>query len=156
MGSKQIIRAGSGINTKPDIKSIEKKKDEKLKLEIPVVEKIEESDRKNLKRSSEETESKLKIKPQSQLVDSPSFGDFLSTIIPDPPKKKKIKLSDLKAQKEAKASENESSQENTDDVKSSAFSFYGGGSEDVQDEAEEPLSKEAVEEDEEVPFVEPE
>lgn len=155
--SKQIIRAGSGINTKSDNKSIDNKKDEKLKLEIPVLEKTEENDRKTLKRaSSEETESKLKIKPQSQLVDSPGFGDFLSTIIPEPPKKKKIKLSDLKAQKEAKASENESSQENTEDIKSTAFSFYGGGSEDVQDEAEEPPSEEAVEVDEEMLFVEPE
>ena len=31
------------------------------------------------------------------------FGDFLSTIMPEQPKKKKIKLADLKAQKEAKA-----------------------------------------------------
>merc|ERR1719273_2786014 len=137
--SKQIIRAGS----KPDNKFNEKKKDEKLKLEIPVLEKTEESERKTLKRSSsEETESKLKIKPQSQLVDSPGFGDFLSTIIPEPPKKKKIKLSDLKAQKEAKASEKESSEDNTEDTKSTAFSFYGGGTEDVQVEAEETPNKE--------------
>ena len=155
--SKQIIRASSGIITKPDNKSIEKKKDEKLKLDIPVLEKTEESDRKTLKRSStDESESKLKIKPQSQLIDSPGFGDFLSTIIPEPPKKKKIKLSDLKAQKEAKTSENESSLESSEEIKPTAFSFYGGGSEDVQDEAEEPQIKEAVEEDEEMPFVEPE
>ena len=66
--SKQIIRAGTGINTKSDNRSNEKKKDEKLKLDIPVLEKTEESDRKTLKRaSSEETEPKLKIKPQSQI-----------------------------------------------------------------------------------------
>ena len=151
--SKQIIRAGS----KPDNKFNDKKKDEKLKLDIPVLEKSEESERKTLKRSSgEETESKLKIKPQSQLVDSPGFGDFLSTIIPEPPKKKKIKLSDLKAQKEAKASEKESSEDNTEDTKSTAFSFYGGGTEDVQVEAEETPNKEAADEDEEMPFAEPE
>merc|ERR1712062_610424 len=151
--SKQIIRAGS----KPDNKFNEKKKDEKLKLDIPVLEKSEESERKTLKRSSgEETESKLKIKPQSQLVDSPGFGDFLSTIIPEPPKKKKIKLSDLKAQKEAKPTENENSQENTEEVKPTAFSFYGEGTDDVQDEAEESHKREAGGEDEEMPFVEPE
>merc|ERR1712048_772254 len=63
--SKQIIRAGS----KPDNKFNEKKKDEKLKLDIPVLEKSEESERKTLKRSSgEETESKLKINHNHSLL----------------------------------------------------------------------------------------
>jgi len=144
--SRQIIRGTSAAGKTGD----------KNKEESPVTGNTDE-ERKSFKRAStEETESKLKIKPQSQLVDSPVFGDFLSTIIPDPPKKKKIKLSDLKAQKEAKPTENENSQENTEEVKPTAFSFYGEGTDDVQDEAEESQKREAGGEDEEMPFAEPE
>merc|ERR1712062_547068 len=46
--------------------------------------------------------------------------------------------------------------DNTEDTKSTAFSFYGGGTEDVQVEAEETSNKEAADEDEEMPFAEPE
>ena len=149
--SKQIIRGSSSVS-----KLAEKKKDEeKIKEESSLTGTVEEDLRKSLKRSStEESESKLKLKSQSQLVDSPVFGDFLSTIIPDPPKKKKIKLSDLKAQKETKPTEN--IQENTEEVKSATFSFYGEGNEDVQDETEDSKTTKEEVTDEEMPFAEPE
>ena len=46
--------------------------------------------------------TKLKIKSQAQLKEGTMFGNFLSTIMPEQPKKRRINLTDLKAQKEAK------------------------------------------------------
>ena len=110
------------------------------KVEIKTVETGVE-DKKAVKRPLEE-EPKLKIKSQSQLSEGSGFSDFLSTIIPDVPKKKKIKFSDLKAQKEAslKAAESSSVAMDTDvkeETESSdskpAFSFYGGGNTEGDD-----------------------
>merc|ERR1712038_1928365 len=84
-------------------------------------------------------ESKLKIKPQSQLVEGSGFGDFLSTILPaEAQKKKKIKFSELKAQKETKQEESETEVKNEDDssiAKPASFSFYGEGNE-IEDSEE--------------------
>jgi len=105
------------------------------KVEIKSIETGAE-DKKAFKRPLEE-EPKLMIKSQSQLSEGSGFSDFLSTIIPDVPKKKKIKFSDLKAQKEAslKAAESSSVASVDTDVKEETessdskpvFSFYGGG-----------------------------
>ena len=87
-------------------------------------------------------EPKLKIKSQSQLSEGSGFSDFLSTIIPDVPKKKKIKFSDLKAQKEAALKEAEipvsamdidANQETEPTDTKPTFSFYGGGNAESDD-----------------------
>ena len=110
----------------PEKKGVEKKEEK--------VEKEEE--KKAIKRTSTDggEAPKLKIKSQAQLKEGTMFGDFLSTIMPDQPKKKKIKLADLKAQKEAKAaSENivkPETEEKDDSLEkslanaASSFSFY--------------------------------
>jgi len=110
----------------PEKKTAEKKEEK--------VEKEEE--KKAIKRTSSDGAEppKLKIKSQAQLKEGTMFGDFLSTIMPEQPKKKKIKLADLKAQKEAKAaSENivkADTEEKDDSLEkslanaSSSFSFY--------------------------------
>ena len=104
------------------------------KVEIKSIETGAE-DKKAVKRPLEE-EPKLTIKVQSQLSEGSGFSDFLSTIIPDVPKKKKIKFSDLKAQKEASLIAAESSsvamgtdvkEETESSASKPAFSFYGGG-----------------------------
>ena len=140
--SKQIVKANSTENSqkKVEIKSEDDKKDS--------------DEKKSVKRPHEE--AKLKIKPQSQLVDSSGFGDFLSTIIPDVPKKK-IKFSELKAKKEAEAKEeskeeakNEANEtetnieESTNKPSAPTFSFYGGGN--ASEEADEEMKEEVKEE----------
>merc|ERR1719220_2889309 len=97
---------------------------------------MEEEEKKGAKRTSTDggETPKLKIKSQAQLKEGTMFGDFLSTIMPEQPKKKKIKLADLKAQKEAKAaSENivkPDTEEKDDSLEkslanaASSFSFY--------------------------------
>ena len=124
------------VKSKPmDISS---EKEGKVEREKDI--KDSEDEKKAVKRPLEE--SKLKIKPQSQLVEGSGFGDFLSTILPaEAPKKKKIKFSELKAQKETKQEESVSTEtevKNEDDSsisKPASFSFYGEGNE-VEDSEE--------------------
>ena len=111
--------------TEDKSKAIIKEK-EPEKKEEPKVETKNDEEKKSVKRPAPEEESKLKVKSPSQLVDSPMFGDFLSTIIPEVPKKKKIKFSDLKAQKEAKT-ESSKDEDSEKSIKPAAFSFYGEG-----------------------------
>ena len=99
---------------KPEIKA--GKKEEKVKTEV---------EKKPLKREHSDGEPKLRIKSAAQLKESPLFGDYLSTILPDQPKKKKIKVEDLKAKKEVNGAEgkNENLEKSLADAASS-FSFY--------------------------------
>ena len=133
--SKVEEQAGkpSSDATMPEKKPVEKK-EERIDKEEQKVDKEEE--KKGAKRASTDNAEppKLKIKSQAQLKEGTMFGDFLSTIMPEQPKKKKIKLADLKAQKEAKAaSENivKPEKEEKDDSlekslanAASSFSFY--------------------------------
>jgi len=119
---------------KPESAKIpEKKEEEKKKEEIKKKdeENKKDEDKKASKRPASENDFKIKIKSPAQLKESSMFGDFLSTIMPDVPKKKKIKLSDLKAQKEAKAAaenimkpEEGTESQNGEQEPAPFFSFY--------------------------------
>ena len=100
---------------KPEVKV--EKKEEKVKME---------EDKKPLKRENSDGETKLKIKSAAQLKESPMFADLLSTIIPEQPKKKKIKLEDLKEKKEAKVTEEKKDDGLAKSLADAAsnFSFY--------------------------------
>jgi len=186
--SKQIVRNDSGSNlpkqeekNQDDKKSEEKKPQDKrfedTKNSEKKTEAKKEEEKKTLKRPSTD-DFKIKIKSSAQLVESPLFGDFLSTIMPEAPKKKKIKLSDLKAQKEAKAAaENIMTQESEEEKEAAPFfSFYrdtmededgakksqevGNASPESETAADQPKSpsqeKDETNKEVEMPFVEPE
>ena len=148
--SKKIDRTEFLMNMKTEDKSKLVKSSSDTTIDKKSETKVED-DKKAVKRPHEE--AKLKIKSQAQLVEAPGFGDFLSTIIPDVPKKKKIKLADLKAQKEVKEDvkqeENEKKEASTDDndqemkdetantdTKVPTFSFYGEGNDADEEENE--------------------
>ena len=156
--SKQIIKT----------ESIPKaNQEEKFKKELQIVEKEDKYDveeKAATKRPAGDIDFKIKVKPTAQLVESPIFGDFLSTIIPEAPKKKKIKLSELKAQKEAKEKESETIQESdaheTSNQSNKTFSFYGEGSSSPEreenDDSPSPKPEDKEKPDEEMPSVETE
>ena len=81
-------------------------------------------EKKDVKRMSTEgaEASKLKIKSQPQLKEGTISGDFLSTIMPEQPKKKKIKLADLKAQKEVKGASDMIAKPDTEEKEDSMYS----------------------------------
>ena len=89
-----------------------------------------------VKRPLEEEQPKLKIKSQSKLSEGSGFSDFLSTIIPEVPKRKKIKFSDLKAKKEASLKEEEAMKTDANEEADTkpTFSFYGGGHTEPEEE----------------------
>ena len=146
--SKAIVKA-------PENKAVEKKVDK-------ADEKMETDDKKAVKRPLPSEETKLKIKPQSQLIEGSGFGDFLSTIIPDVPKKKKIKFSELKAQKESKETEEESKDTEEAPLTPATFSFYGEGTEAMEEEdgtekeGSSSPKEDIIKEEEEMPIVEEE
>ena len=81
-------------------------------------------EKKDVKRMSTEgaEASKLKIKSQPQLKEGTISGDFLSIIMPEQPKKKKIKLADLKAQKEVKGASDMIAKPDTEEKEDSMYS----------------------------------
>ena len=83
-----------------------------------------QEEKKDVKRMSTEgaEASKLKIKSQPQLKEGTISGDFLSTIMPEQPKKRKIKLADLKAQKEVKGASDMIAKPDTEEKEDSMYS----------------------------------
>ena len=82
-----------------------------------------QEEKKDVKRISTEgaEASKLKIKSQPQQKEGTISGDFLSTIMPEQPKKKKIKLADLKAQKEVKGASDMIAKPDTEEKEDSMY-----------------------------------
>ena len=150
---KKISRLDHLLSVKTEDKSKIIIKEPEKKVEVKVDDKKEDEKKSVKKRPAPaEEESKLKIKSASQLKDSPAFGDILSTIIPDVPKKKKIKFSDLKAQKEAESQKEEDKDESEDkmETKPATFSFYGEGNEINEDNNEDEEKADSPKKDHEV------
>lgn len=168
---------------KVDEKKVQDKKPEDTKSAEKKGDVKKEEEKKAVKRPSTDNDFKIKIKTPAQLKESSMFGDFLSTIMPEAPKKKKIKLSDLKAQKEAKAasenimkSEDENEKSKEDKEPAPFFSFYRevtqdengvkksperGNSSPESETAKDPAKSPSQERDEtikdvDMPFTEPE
>jgi len=169
----QKIEDKPKVSMSSDPMTVEKKTDENKDDKEK-----KEDEKKVLKRTSSDNEvPKLKIKSPAQLKEGNMFGDFLSTIMPEQPKKKKIKLSDFKTQKEVKVaaenSEKPESETKDDSLEksladaASTFSFYrdtmsgestsGSSPEPADNGPKSPDKKEPEPDtsDSEMPFVEP-